>query len=429
MNVGKRQRWKVSSNFILLALVLAAVLWVSVSSVAHARWSQQATSASQQSAAGEQSSSLPRPAPSGIKTAGEAFKNVEVLTDVPADQLIPSMRYITFALGVRCDYCHIQDHFESDEKPTKKRARGMMKMMFAIDNTYFAGHRAVTCYTCHRGAAKAADMPVLADVISPSSPSANIVAPPPLSETPGPANSPAVISATANPLPAVDEILRKYAQALGGEAAIERIKTRVDKGALDAPSRHTHSGIEIFRKAPDKMLSIVHTSRGDSSQGYNGSIGWQSRGDEVEEVRGDDLIRLKDSAALIPGLDLQKNYAHAEVSGVKKINSHDAYCVNASRANGTLDQYYFDTQSGLLLRVSTQIDSPLGAIPQDTNYEDYRDVSGVNIPYVIRVVHPDGESIYKWEQIQLNVSIDDSRFDKPAEKPKEPPKEQSAPQH
>src|SRR5579862_2570215 len=132
MNVGKRQRWKVSSNFILLALVLAAVLWVSVSSVAHARWSQQATSASQQPAAGEQSSSLPRPAPSGIKTAGEAFKNVEVLTDVPADQLIPSMRYITFALGVRCDYCHIQDHFESDEKPTKKRARGMMKMMFAI---------------------------------------------------------------------------------------------------------------------------------------------------------------------------------------------------------------------------------------------------------------------------------------------------------
>ncbi len=93
--------------------------------------------------------------------------------------------------------------------------------------------------------------------------------------------------------------------------------------------------------------------------------------------------------------------------------------MNASRATGAPDQYYFDTQSGLLLRVSTQIDSPLGAIPQDTNYQDYRDVSGVKTPFVNRVALPDGESIYTWGQIQANISIDDSRFDKPAEKPKE----------
>jgi hypothetical protein len=426
MNVGKRQRRKVSANVILLALGAAALLWIPVALVARARSSQQPSSASQQSVTTEQSSSLPRPAPAGTKTAGEAFKNVEVLTDVPADQLIPSMRYITFALGVRCEYCHAEGHFDSDEKPAKKRARGMIKMMFAIDNTYFSGHRAVTCYTCHRGAAKAADMPVLADVVSASSLSANNVAPPTLTETPTPANSSAVISATANPLPAVEEILRKYAQALGGEAAIDKVKTRVAKGTLDVVARHMHSPVEIYRKAPDKIVSIVHTPRGDSSQGYNGNIGWQTRGDEVEEVRGDDLIRLKDFAALIPGLNLQKNYAHVEVTSIAKINFHNSYCLNASRATGAPDQYYFDIQSGLLLRVSTQIDSSLGAIPQDTNYEDYRDVSGVRTPFVIRVVRPDAESIYKWEEIRANVPMDDSRFDKPAEKPKEASKEQAA---
>ncbi len=208
MHAGKQARWQISGNTISLALGVAALFWIPVSLVAHARSSQQAAGASQQAAPAEQSSSLPRLAPPGIKTAGEAFKNIEVLTDVPADQLIPSMRYITFALGVRCEYCHLEGHFDSDEKPAKKRARGMMKMMFAIDNTYFSGHRAVTCYTCHRNAAKAADIPVLADLISPSSVPANNVAPPPRSEAPGPANSPAVISATANPLPSVEEIFR-----------------------------------------------------------------------------------------------------------------------------------------------------------------------------------------------------------------------------
>jgi hypothetical protein len=225
----------------------------------------------------------------------------------------------------------------------------------------------------------------------------------------------------------VDEILQKYTQALGGEAAIIEIKTRVDKGTLDVPARHMHSTIEIYRKAPDKIVSIVHTPRGDSSQGYNGSIGWQARGDEVEEVHGDDLTHLKDSAALNPGWDLQKNYARVEVTSIAKSNGHDSYCVNASRATGAPDQYYFDTQSGLLLRVSTQIDSPLGAIPQDTNYEDYRDVSGVKTPFVNRVVRAEGESIYKWGQIRANIPIEDSRFDKPAEKLKEAPKEPSAP--
>ena len=430
MGAGKQAVRRISRNAISLALGLAAVLWIPVSFVAQAKLMQQHASAPPQSPSSGPSARLPHPAPPGVKTAGQAFKNVEVLTDVPADQLMPSMRYITFALGVRCDYCHRQDQFESDEKPAKKRARGMMKMMFRIDNAYFSGDRAVTCYTCHHGASKAAGMPVLADIISMTSASASTVAAlPPLSDAPGSANSAAVISATANPLPSAEEILQSYTQALGGEAAISKIMSRQDKGTLDAPAHHMHSTVEIYRKAPDKIVTMVHTPRGDSSQGYNGSVAWQARGDEVEELRGDDLIRTKDLAAFNSGLNLKKSYARREVTSIAKINGHEASCVNASRSTGVPDQYYFDTQSGLLLRFSTQIDSPLGAIPQDTYYEDYRDVSGVKVPFVVRVMRPDGETIYKWEQIQTNVPVDDRRFEKPAERSKKEAKERPAPKH
>jgi photosynthetic reaction center cytochrome c subunit len=420
MNSGRSPR-KISGNVISLLLVITALIWIPVSLIARTGTMQQNADASQQSVTKPQPSVLPQPAPVGVKTAGKAYMNVEVLKDISADQLLPAMRYMTFALGVRCDYCHVQDKFESDDKPPKKRAREMMKMMFAIDNGYFDGHLAVACYTCHRGAAKAINMPVLTDFAEAPGPSGTNAATPPAADALRAANSPAGASATPSPLPSVDEIIERYTQALGGEAAIRKVETRIDTGALDVPSRNSHSAVEIYRKRPDKILAILHGPHGDSSQGYNGTIAWQQRGGEAQELSGDDLMRAKDSAALNPGLNLKKNYAHLEVKDIARIDGRDARRIIASRAGGSPDQYYFDAQSGLLLRISTLIESPLGAIPQDTDYEDYREVSGVRVPFLIRVVRPDGATIYKWEQIQANIPVDDSRFEKPAEKPKEQP--------
>lgn len=421
----ERQRRKVSGNIISFALAVATLVWVPVSLVADAGSTQPNTTGSQETSAKQQAPSLPQAAALGVKTADQEFMNVEVLSEIPADQLLPAMRYMTFALGVRCDYCHVQDNFESDERAAKKRAREMMKMMFAIDNGSFGGHREVTCYTCHRGAAKAANMPTLSDVTPITTALAGGVATAPAADASKPASPPPATSATANLLPSTQGIIEKYVQALGGEAAIQKIETRVDTGSLETASHNMHSKIEIYRKAPDKVLTILHGARGDSSQGYNGTVAWQQRGEEVKELSGDDLARAKDLTAFNPGLSLMKDYARLEVKDIAKIDGHDAYRIIASRSSGTSDQYYFDAQSGLLLRISTEIDSPLGAIPQDVYYEDYRDVSGVKVPFLIRVVRSDGATIYKWEQIQANVPVEDNRFEKPTEKPKEAP----APKH
>jgi hypothetical protein len=268
-------------------------------------------------------------------------------------------------------------------------------------------------------------MPVLADAAATASASDANAAMPPAADASKPASPPTAASTPAIPLPSADEIIEKYKQALGGEAAIQKIETRVDSGALDTPSRNAHSKIEIYRTAPNKVLTIVHGQRGDFSQGYNGTIAWQQHGGEAEELSGDDLVRARDSAAFNPGLNLKKNYSKLEVKDVSKIDGHDAYRISASRGGGSADQYYFDAQSGLLLRISTEIESPLGAIPQDTDYEEYREVSGVKVPFLIRVVRSDGVTIYKWDQIQANVAVADRRFEKPAEKPKEEP----APKH
>src|SRR5271169_733875 len=85
------------------------------------------------------------------RTASEAFKNIQVLKTIPADQLIPTMQFISASLAVECDFCHVEREMDRDDKKLKKIAREMMEMMLAINKNNFHGEREVTCNTCHRG--------------------------------------------------------------------------------------------------------------------------------------------------------------------------------------------------------------------------------------------------------------------------------------
>lgn len=90
------------------------------------------------------------PAPPA-KPAGEVFKNVKVLKDLPANELIPTMRGFTTALGVNCGFCHKMGAFDSDELPHKRMARKMLQMVQQINSTTFNGKPRVSCWTCHAG--------------------------------------------------------------------------------------------------------------------------------------------------------------------------------------------------------------------------------------------------------------------------------------
>src|SRR5882724_5441687 len=79
-----------------------------------------------------------------------APKNLKIL---PADEnLIPTMKAYTAALGVKCDFCHVPTDFSSDEKHSKQVARFMITMAKDLNAKFPDGKTHVTCYTCHRGA-------------------------------------------------------------------------------------------------------------------------------------------------------------------------------------------------------------------------------------------------------------------------------------
>jgi hypothetical protein len=101
--------------------------------------------------------------PDPNKPAGEAFKNVQLLKDLPAGQFFGVMQSISASLGVECNFCHVQNDFASDDKPEKKTARSMMTMVKSINQQFFDGKAEVRCYTCHHGAAEPVSKPPAKD--------------------------------------------------------------------------------------------------------------------------------------------------------------------------------------------------------------------------------------------------------------------------
>jgi len=391
------------AKYTALAMIVALVLWMPV---------------------GMMGRTLVRPAFTGRdagaetqKTAGEAFKNIQVLKDIPAGELMPSMRYVSASLGVGCDYCHEADHFDSDDKPTKQRARNMMKMMFAINQDNFNGRREVTCYTCHRGVAKAANIA-------------------PLSSAPNAARqvvesgeARAGSTDASSSMPSVNEILAKYVDAIGGSGAIQKNRTRAEKGSVEGP-HGLHAAIETYRTAPDKAFAIVHRANGDVMEGVDGNSGWGKRANgEVTEESGDELARSRQWAEFYPGEHFERDYERFQAGLIENVNGHDAYLMMAWWKGGGADRIYFEVQSGLLLRITHRIESPLGALPLQTDYEGYRDVNGLKIPFTVRVTRVDGTTTYTWQKMEANVAIDPSRYEKPVKKPaaEEPLKPEAKP--
>src|SRR5689334_4201512 len=59
---------------------------------------------------------------SSPKIAEEQFKNIQVLKGVPAEQVIPAMQFIAASLGVECEFCHVHNAFDKDDKKPKQIA-------------------------------------------------------------------------------------------------------------------------------------------------------------------------------------------------------------------------------------------------------------------------------------------------------------------
>ncbi len=340
--------------------------------------------------------------PQAPKTTEQAFKNIRILKGHPADQLIPTMQFISAALGVECEFCHVAGAFDKDDKKPKQTARVMMEMMISLNADNFDGHREVTCNTCHRGSPH----PVATPVIASGDPAVEIASMHEGEEAPAG--------------PPADQVIEKYIQALGGAAAIQKVTSRVEKGNTEVMGQKM--AIEVYAKAPDKRASYMITPKGDSITAYNGSAGgWLGNpGRPIHDMSLAEAAAASLDADLHFATDLKTIFTEIKPAPAAKIGDHTTNVLIGTRTNQPQVKLYFDQQSGLLIRMLRFSDTILGLMPTQIDYADYRDVNGVKTPFRWTLARPSGAFTIQIDSVQQNVPIEDGKFTRPPDPPPAP---------
>jgi photosynthetic reaction center cytochrome c subunit len=342
------------------------------------------------------------------KTAGETFKNVTTpaLKGLTVDDFMGAMGVISADLGLDCADCHPgagsdKANFVIDT-PQKITARKMINMVGAINQANFNGVQNVTCWTCHHGKETPANTITLDKLYgSPNDERDDFVA-----QQPGE--------------PKGAEVLDKYIAALGGAQKLATLKSFIATGtSVGYEGLGGGGSFQIFAKAPDQRSTVIvfkdHPERGDTHRVYDGKVGWnktprnavpeyQLSGSELDGVRVDALLSFPGSIkTALTGLR----------TATADIGDRDVEVVQGSGPNGVLVTLYFDKKTNLLVREVRFSKSPVGRIPTQVDYTDYRDVGGIKFPFQYTFSWLDGRDVFKINDVKVNVPIDAAVFAKP----------------
>jgi len=329
-----------------------------------------------------------------IETAGQKFKNIKVLNDMPADQLGKVMNLMAASLNVKCSFCHVSNDadFEKDGKEEKETARQMIKMNFDLNKNYFEGRPEISCNTCHQGHTH----PQSAINLNPPAPEERPKQP--------------------EKKPTVDEILAKYETALGGKANLAKITSRQIKAQRIEPDGKTFEAEEVLQKSDKMLVQTTYPSKqyGDYlvTEGFDGKTSWK-RGNKDEIIlKADETAQIMREAQLFANPNLKAIYPKMDFRFVDKIDGRDSFVISATTADNQRERLYFDAASGLLVRRVAATPTVLGFFQYQVDYTDYKDFGGVKLPTEIKFAVPNIRWTRKILEVKNNAAIDDAKFTK-----------------
>lgn len=333
-------------------------------------------------------SRAPAPSAAGREaTAGETYKNIQVLRDIPASQLMPAMFFMRASLGVSCTHCHKDFvNFESDARPAKQKAREMIRMVESLNHERFGSAGAVmTCNTCHRGRA-VPDAPL---------------------EFARPVAATLAKPATAPSVPSVNDLFARAVNATGGAGAWRRIQSLSLTGTRFASEGWT-APVEYLAK-PGKFRSGFQL-RGPWASVLNDDDAWGLDNQGVHTIIGRDRAVLRLSGALFRPDSLSQVLSDLHVTGTDTIAGRAVVVAAGTLADAGQVHLFFDASSGLLERVTMSVSSPFGELPEAFELGDYRRAGPITLPFLVRHLKPDFSTEDHLEHAKVNAAIDDNRF-------------------
>ena len=216
-------------------------------------------------------------------------------------------------------------------------------------------------------------------------------------------------------LPSAESILGKYVEATGGRAAYEKIHTTMSTGTFELPAAGLKGAIKIYNQEPDKSYSVVELAGiGKIEEGCDGTTAWQLSALQGARIKsGSERAMALRASSMKTRLDWHQNFKSIETVGSDTVDGKPVYVVLLTPKEGKPEKEFYDKASGLLLKESMIMATPMGEIPTESTFSDYRSESGLVIPHRLGQSAVGQQFAIVIDSFTINNGVPKDRFELP----------------
>jgi hypothetical protein len=228
----------------------------------------------------------------------------------------------------------------------------------------------------------------------------------------------------AQPTTTAEQILDRYIEVTGGEAAYRAVKAVKVTGTFSIPKAGLTGKLEIYQAAPSNIyMHVEFPGMGIHETGVSGDVAWERSamtGSRI--VEGEERDRALLDATLNAEVDWRRHY-RAELAGTEELEGRPAHKIvltpiitGREGRGGRPRTRFYDQETGLLVRGEEVQASQMGEIQTTSLFSDYRPVGGgLKMPHRTELSAMGQQQVITIDQVELNPSLPPDRFAVPAD--------------
>ena len=214
---------------------------------------------------------------------------------------------------------------------------------------------------------------------------------------------------------AIDQILQRYEQALGGREAINAMTSYKMEGSFQLPKMT--GKFAAWRKEPNKILTVLEfPGFGTLKKGFDGQIRWVQTpvGTFSDTSAEEEIAEMERDAEVFSAGRIKSFFESMKLEYNARLSGREVRVIEGKPAKGPAEKLFFDVENGLLLRWDmARKQKNQGRVFVKVHLDDYKDVDGLKVPHKVRFAFESFNFTMQVEKLEYNIAIDDAIFKKP----------------
>ncbi|MDP9054284.1 MAG: outer membrane lipoprotein-sorting protein [Acidobacteriota bacterium] len=213
-------------------------------------------------------------------------------------------------------------------------------------------------------------------------------------------------------MPSGESLIERYIDKSGGAAAYAKARNMTMTGTVEMPAQNITGTVTIFEEGEKSYTAMEFAGIGKIEEGYDGEAAWQNSALQGPRIlEGEEKASVQRAATLSSITTWREVYKDARTLGPETIDGRPAWKVEMTPREGRPETFFFDRDSGLLVRISAVVATAMGDISADSSMSDFRPVDGILTPFTMTEKAMGQNIVMKFKRVAYNVTIPKDRFD------------------